>query len=363
MHERKLLKQVQKVEHVGCISRRLSMLLAFMVIKTFANTAKTSCCDRRTVAMWHCRFVCAAKSFHGIRQALSDKPRSGRPPKIDRKILDKARRWCEGRAFTPVELHDKLEEMSGKNISMSQVRRYAREWGYSRKKTQPIMVNRTPIEEVNKWRASLYQKIARYTKMGYTIVTQDESHFKDAAMSAKYWAKRCLRIFMLWSGGFHRFSMICSMTQDGRQFFNHCQTLNTVSFLEHIDKVYREVGKMVLILDRASWHTSKNAEKFFAERDIIVLWYPIGHPYLNPVEEVWSVLKRAMNHSIRYADKDAHLAAVYEFIRVHKFDYDFKKFWKREPPKGIMRPFIKMDGPPNPDIVSHQVSSKPAQKQ
>ena len=199
MHERKLLKQVQKVEHVGCISRQLSMLLAFMVLKTFVNTAKASCCDRRTVAMWHCRFACAVKSFHGIRQALSDKPRSGRPPKIDRKILDKARRWCEGRAFTPVELHDKLEEMSGKNLGISQIRRYAREWGYSRKKTQPIMVNRTPIEDVNKWRASLYQKIARYTKMGYTIVTQDESHFKDAAMSAKYWAKLCLRIFMLWS--------------------------------------------------------------------------------------------------------------------------------------------------------------------
>ena len=33
--------------------------------------------------------------------------------------------------------------------------------------------------------------------------------------------------------GFHRFSMIFSMTQDGRQFFNHCQTLNTTSFLEH----------------------------------------------------------------------------------------------------------------------------------
>ena len=183
--------------------------------------------------MWHYRFACAAKSFQGIRQALSDKPRSGRPPKIDRKILNKARHWCEERAFTPVELHDKLEEMSGKNLGISQIRRYARQWGYSRKKTQPIMVSRTPIEEVNKWRAGLYQKIARYTKMGYTIVTQDESHFKDAAISAKYWAKLCLRIFMLWSGGFHRFSMICSMTQDGRQFFNHCQTLNTTSFLEH----------------------------------------------------------------------------------------------------------------------------------
>ena len=206
---------------------------------------------------------------------------------------------------------------------------------------------------MNEWRASLYQKTARYAKMGYTIVTQDESHFKDAAMSAKYWAKLRLRIFMLWSGGFHRFSMICSMTQDGRQFFNHCQTVNTASFLEHMDKVYGEVGKMVLIPDKAPRHTSQEAERFFAERGIIVMRYPIGYPYLNHVEEVWSVFKRAMNHSIRYADKDAHLAAVYEFIRVHKFDYNFKKFWKREPSKGIMRPFIKMDGPPNPDIVSH----------
>ena len=51
------------------------------------------------------------------------------------------------------------------------------------------MVNRTPIEEVNKWRASLYQKIARYTKMGYTIVTQDESHFKDACNVCKILGK------------------------------------------------------------------------------------------------------------------------------------------------------------------------------
>ena len=57
-----------------------------------------------------------------------------------------------------------------------------------------------------------------------------------------------------------------------------------------MDRVYREVGKMVLILDKAPWHTSKEVERFFAERYIIVLWCTIGHPYLNPAEEVWSVL-------------------------------------------------------------------------
>ena len=177
MHERKLLKQVQKVEHVGCISRRLSMLLAFMVLKTFVNTAKASCCDRRTVAMWHCRFACAVKSFHGY-----DRPSQINHGQDVRQDRQKNSRQSEAlvrgaRIYTRRTARQTRRDV-WKNLSMSQVRRYAREWGYSRKKTQPIMVNRTPIEEVNKWRASLYQKIARYTKMGYTIVTQYESHFK-----------------------------------------------------------------------------------------------------------------------------------------------------------------------------------------
>ena len=128
-----MLKEVQKSESIGRISRRISMLLVFFAIKTFVNTAKTSYCDRRTVAMWYQRFTCATKSFQGIRQALSDKPRSGRPTTIDRKILNKAKQWYENRAFTPVE-QDKLEEMSGKSLSISQIRRYVKQWECSRKK-------------------------------------------------------------------------------------------------------------------------------------------------------------------------------------------------------------------------------------
>ena len=51
------------------------------------------------------------------------------------------------------------------------------------------MVGKTPIEGVNKWRASLYRRIARYTKMGYAIVAQDESHFKDACNVCKILGK------------------------------------------------------------------------------------------------------------------------------------------------------------------------------
>ncbi len=35
----------------------------------------------------------------------------------------------------------------------------------------------------------MLQKILLYIYQGYTIVTQDESHFKDAMLSVRYWAK------------------------------------------------------------------------------------------------------------------------------------------------------------------------------
>ncbi len=162
---------------------------------------------------------------------------------------------------------------------------------------------------------------------------------------------------MLWSGGHQRFSMLCTMTADGRYFFNYTKTTDTTSFLQHIESVYEQVGKMVLFLDRAPWHTSKDAIELFKKRDIIIVWYPVGHPYLNPVEEVWSILKRAIDYSIRYADLNSHLEAVYGFINEHNFDYNFAKYWKRKPPEGMMRPFVKSNKKLDPAIARLRVSS------
>ena len=296
-------------------------------------------------------------AFDDIRSALSDMPRSGRPTKIPRKLLAKAEAWCSNNAFTTTELCNYMEYISGVRLSLSQTRRYAVQWGYSRKKTSPIHVNRTPMEDVESWQESITRIVAQYTKLGYAIATQDESNFKDTVLSVKYWARVGLRIFMQWSGGHQRFSMFCTIISDGRYFFNHTKTTDTTSYLEHIEEVYKKVGKMILFLDRAPWHTSATAKEFFESHDIIIVWYPVGHPYLNPVEEVWSVLKRAVAHSVRYADTDTHLASVYRFIENHKFDYCFSKYWQQAPPDGIMRPFVQSGGPLDPAIEKLRVNS------
>lgn len=145
-----------------------------------------------------------------------------------------------------MELCDYMEDISGVRLSLSQTRRYAKKWGHSRKKTSPMHVNRTAIEGVESWQESITRIVAQYAKLGYAIATQDELNFKDAVLSVKYWAKAGLRIFMTWSGGHQRFSMLWTMAMDGRYFFNHTTKTDTTSFLEHIEKVYEKVGKMVL---------------------------------------------------------------------------------------------------------------------
>ena len=358
MPDVELLCQMRKTEKSSLVMRRLDMLIVFLNSACITSAASKFFCDRRTISLWNNRMSGCGDYPEAIRKALSDRPRKGRPTKIDGELLDKAKSWCDDRAFTSFELCDYIEKISKIRLSMRQTRRYSKKWGYSTKKTSPLHIKRTPIKSVKNWRRNMLKKIARYAYFGYTIVTQDESHFKDAKLSVRYWAKVGLRILMPWSGGHHRFSMLCSMTSDGKTFFNHCSTVNTESFLEHIGIIYEKVGKMVLFLDRASWHDSVDAKEFFKKRDIIIIWYPVGHPYLNPVEEVWSVLKRSINNSIRYANKNTHLGAVYSFVRTHKFDYSFEKFWRRRPPDGVMVPLVRSEDKPDKSIPDEYIRAQ-----
>ena len=114
---------------------------------------------------------------------------------------------------------------------------------------------------------------------------------------------------------------------NGRTFFNYANSADSTSFAEHIVKVYDKVGKMVLVLDRAPWHQSHAVKKVLAECDIIVIWYMVGHPYLNYIEDVWNILKGKVDRSIQYVDIKSHLTAVFNDIKNGKgFNYDLMYF-------------------------------------
>ncbi len=180
---------MRKTEKSRLVMRRLDMLIVFLNSIHITSAASKFSCNRRTISLWNNRLSGCGDSPDTIRKALSDRPRRGRPTKIDKKLLDKAKSWCDNKAFTSFELCDYLEKISKVRLSMRQIRRYCKSWGNSNKKTSPIHIKSTSMKSVKNWRRNMLRKILLYAYLVYTIVTQDESHFKDAMLSVRYWAK------------------------------------------------------------------------------------------------------------------------------------------------------------------------------
>ncbi len=133
-----LLLQAQKDEESERIVRRLGILIQLQ------KNASEFNCDIRTVSLWNERLPQDTDNIDDIRRALSDKPRSGRPPKVDGKLLEEAKSWYKNRVFTVPELQEHLESISGVSLSQSQIRRYIRKWGYAAKKYPKPGLDRLP---------------------------------------------------------------------------------------------------------------------------------------------------------------------------------------------------------------------------
>lgn len=68
----------------------------------------------------------------------------------------------------------------------------------------------------------------------------------------------------------------------------------TIRFLRALQDEFGE--KIHVLLDNASYFKSKQVRKFVEETEIEVTYFPRGSPDLNPVEECWRQLKRALGN-------------------------------------------------------------------
>jgi transposase len=62
----------------------------------------------------------------------------------------------------------------------------------------------------------------------------------------------------------------------------------SISILEHIAASIPKGRHAVIVLDRATWHTTKRLKKF---KDMSLLPLPPASPELNPTEQIWQVLR------------------------------------------------------------------------
>jgi transposase len=87
-----------------------------------------------------------------------------------------------------------------------------------------------------------------------------------------------------------------------------------IAFLEHLAFTVYPNQRLVLVMDNASYHTSRATRAALAalENHLLVIWLPKYSPFLNPIERFWLHLKNLANANYLHADLESLIRTVDE---------------------------------------------------
>ncbi len=322
-------RRAYKAERDPNMCRRLAAVWHFVYLcKDIEDAAEDSMCSRNTV------YDCRWKYLSGGIDALRDSPRSGRPPKAGKNTMMRIRRIVESMdGIMPKDVRDLIHEKSGAWLHTNTVRRHMHKWDMSPKTTTNIHVRAASPGEVRRWQRDIGKKIARMRRAEYEAAVGDVAYFvDDPKPGRKLWTKVGRRVYAEYNGRHGMVAVHGAITEDNRHCFRFYDGATRHTFLDFLKEPRRGFGKVFLIVDRGSPHTSRLVTEYLEDRpEIVVEYFPTGSPYLNAIEEVWHQAKRILQVSEYYEDFQEFLHVVSEYFRTVRIRLDIKKFMQRAP--------------------------------
>ena len=257
----------------------------------------------------------------GGLEGLRDLPRCGRPRRILRNVMDDIIANVAGCRITPMGLQQYIRAQTGTRLHITYVRKIMRLYNLSPKVAQKIHINRAGRKAVWNWRYYLKRRISCLEKDGFAVIMQDEAFFvHDTVSGRKYWSPKGGRINVPYTGSHRKVTIYGSLASDGRQFFRTYDKFNAVTFVAYLKELQRHFGKAVLICDRAPQHRSRLVREFLrTNKNIKIMYFPKGSPYLNAVEECWRQGKRRLLVSEYYRTFSDMCRAISTYYRTARF--------------------------------------------
>ena len=218
---------------------------------------------------------------------LRDLPRSGRPPKIPLREMDKIMKQTSQMPTTPAALHQQIFQKTKVKLHLTYVRELMRKYGLSSKRTTSIHINAAGKEFVDEWQRNLNRRISCLEAQGFTLVAEDESFFiRDRTEGCRCWTPIGTPVPVPYVGSHDTVAAYGSLATDGRQFFRTYDRFNATTFVEYLKSMHRCFGKIAVITDRARPHSAKLVKDLSREnKEIKIIYLPKESPYLNAVEE------------------------------------------------------------------------------
>ena len=128
-------------------------------------------------------------------------------------------------------------------------------------------------------------------------------------------------------GQAHQVTVYGSLALDGRQFFRTYDKFNAITFVAYLKELQKHFGKAVMICDRAPQHRSRLVREFLRKnKNVKIMYFPKGSPYLNAVEECWRQGKRRLLVSEYYRTFSDMRLAISVYYRTAQFNLELIKY-------------------------------------
>ena len=170
-------------------------------------------------------------------------------------------------------------------------------------------------------------------KRGFRLVTTDQCIVKNDFVPVRAWSKVGRRIYRPYYGRSSNTVVMGFRTEDGRSMFVRGEHFDKWFVLDALKKMLARFGKVALLLDRASPHTSDLIIEFAKKnkRRLDLRYYPTGCSELNGSEHFWGRFRAGPVPLGTYESVKERERATMEFFRTTRFNIDIDAYINRCP--------------------------------
>ena len=268
-----------------------------------------------------------SRMHHGGLAARCDRPKSGRPRKIKANMyraisrsIDAQPEGCgiKSNVWTGRLILLMLAKTFGVDgISPNTIYRTMHRLDKSYRKPGRPFDHRTPSDDIkSEFKGNLAQEIIKYAAAGYRLFWIDESHFSTKTIRGMTWLARGLSVPQIIKPFGRRYTCFGALGPDGLLHHRYYDRANTDYMIEFVRSLHDAYGRVLLVMDNASYHRSKRLMEEIKKMgdDVKIVYQPAYSPDLNPVEMVWKELKKYVANG-RYKEVDDMTGSMDEMIR------------------------------------------------
>lgn len=293
LDERRLEQMTQR--EVGRVAMRAQMILLSSRDFSVPQISEIQEISEVTVYKWFERFEAEGPA------GLYDRPREGRPSKVDEETEEELERVLsqapteQGYNFsywTIPLLQEHLAQTLDKELCKETLRQSLHTLAYRWRRPRWLAPNDDPEA------ARLMKEIAEAVlKAGEqtVIMAEDETTFRLLPPLRNMWMPVGEQVRIPTPKQNDDFSLYGALDLNTGETLTHpFDKANSENTLAHLEAILSHYPKrsILLIWDQASYHRSKKVQHFIDHNErLTVLHLPKRSPQMNPVENLWSILK------------------------------------------------------------------------